>query len=176
MGKAKINPPVKLVIALIFKDETVLNTALGLLHRKFGDFDFQSENILFAYTDYYQKEFGTNLKRKFISFKKLVRPENLHRIKTLTNSLENKLSSNGLRQINIDPGYLDLAKFVLASTKDFCHRIYLDQGIYAEITLFYQDKAFLPWKYTYPDYRSNEYIAILNQVREIYYQQIKDKS
>ena len=97
----------------------------------------------------------------------------LSKIKVFTNRVENKLSLNSRRQINIDPGYLDMAKLVLASTKDYKHRIYLDRGIYAEITLFYRDKTFQPWEWTYPDYRTSDYIRIFNQIRQVYAQQTK---
>ena len=79
------------------------------------------------------------------------------------------------RIINIDPGYLDLSKLILASTKDYKHRIYLTKGIYAEVTLFYQDKTFCPWEWTYPDYKTGEYIEIFNRIRQIYAEQIKEK-
>ncbi|MBU2221656.1 MAG: DUF4416 family protein, partial [Candidatus Omnitrophica bacterium] len=113
------------------------------------------------------------LKRKFISFKKLIPPDQLSAIKITTNKIEDRLSSKNLRRINIDPGYLDLAKLVLATTKDYNHRIYLSKGIFAEITLTYQGKSFRPWNWTYRDYQSQEYIAIFNQIREIYNLQIR---
>jgi len=99
----------------------------------------------------------------------------LFKIKINTNIIEEKLSKHGLRIINIDPGYLDMAKLILASTKDYKHRIYLDKGIYAEITLFYQNKNFTPWEWTYPDYKSSDYIAIFNHIRALYAEQIKNK-
>ena len=120
----------------------------------FGETDFQSNPMPFTHTDYYQKEFGDGLQRVFISFKKLVSPNVLSKIKVSSNTIEKKLAQKDLRTVNIDPGYLALAKVVLASTKDFYHRIYLDKGIYAEITLLYQQKRFRPLEWTYPDYRS----------------------
>lgn len=164
---------VKLIIGFIFKEEGILNKTRFLLERQFGKIDFESQTLPFTHTDYYEKEFGRNLKRKFISFKKLILPQNLPKIKIITNIIEKKLSTQGSRTINIDPGYLDLAKLVLASTKDYKHRIYLNQLIYAEVTLFYENKSFRPWEWTYPDYKTPEYIAIFNQIRNIYTQQIK---
>jgi len=75
--------------------------------------------------------------------------------------------------VNIDPGYLDQAKLVLASTKNYVHRVYLNDGIYAELTLFFQDKSFQPWQWTYPDYRTPEYIGIFNHIRELFADQVK---
>lgn len=174
MGKIKAQQPVKLISGFIFQKETVVDKARGILEKKFGKIDLESPILQFTHTNYYEPEFGNDLKRKFISFKKLIHPQSLPRIKIITNAIENKLSKAGLRLINIDPGYLDMAKLILASTKDYKHRIYLDKGIYAEVTLFYQDKSFTPCEWTYPDYKCSDYIAIFNQIRQIYANQIKN--
>lgn len=173
MGKIKPHPKVKLIIGFIYKEEAVFNKAGLLLEKKFGKIDFQTNPIQFTYTAYYEKEFGANLKRAFASFDKLIQPEKLAKIKIFTNRIEEKLAHGSNRAINIDPGYLDLAKLILASTKDFRHRIYIGDGIFAETTLFYQDKTFKPGELTYPDYRSAEYIATFNKIRDIYAGQIK---
>lgn len=175
MGKIKKHSPVKLIIGFIFKEEGMLKKVESILTRKFGKIDLSSEILPFEHTDYYEKEFGKNLKRKFISFKKLICPEDLPKIKIFTNKIEGKLTKNSSRLINIDPGYLDLAKLLLASAKDYKHRIYLQKGIYAEVTLFYQNKSFQIWDWTYPDYRSKEYIDIFNRIREVYANQLKNK-
>jgi len=172
MGKIKKHNSVKLVFGFIFKEEAVFNKAKIILERQFGKIDFQSQRLTFNHTDYYEKEFGKNLLRRFVSFKKLIPPQNLARIKIITNKIEQKLSIGQNRSINIDPGYLDLAKLVLVSTKDYKHRIYLGSGIYAEITLFYENKSFKSWDWTYPDYRTEEYITIFNQIRQMYVNQI----
>jgi hypothetical protein len=174
MGKTRRPQPVKLIIGFIFKDEKVVERAKLLLKKRFGEIDFESETLAFKHTDYYCAEFGKDLKRRFISFKKLILAENLPETKIATNKIEEKLSFKGLRLINIDPGYLDLAKLILASTKDYKHRIYLNQGIFAEVTLFYQGGTFRFWEWTYPDYQTNAYIAIFNQIRGIYAIQIKN--
>jgi len=173
MGKITKPYPVKLIIGFIFKDEMFYRKSKIILERVFSKVDFESPSLPFFHTTYYQKEIGSNLLRKFVSFKKLIKHEELPGIKVFTNKIENKLSQDGLRQINIDPGYLDLAKVVLASAKDYKHRIYSGKGIYAEITLFYQDKTFQPWEWTYPDYRTPEYIRLFNQIRQIYADQAK---
>src|SRR3989338_6911055 len=169
MGNIQKYHKVKLVAGFIFKKQEALKKAEILLGKQFGPIDFKSETLAFAWTKYYEKEFGNNLKRKFISFKELILPHELPKIKIITNQIESHMSSIGLlRLINIDPGYLDLARLILASTKDYIHRIYLGKGIFAELTLFYQRKAYRPWKWTYSDYRAKEYIAIFNKIREIY--------
>ena len=175
MGQIKKPKPAKLIVGFIFRDELTLCKAERLLERKFGKIDFESQVLAFGHTDYYEAEFGKDLLRKFISFKKLAPPQNLSKIKIATNLIERKLSS-GTRRINIDPGYLDMAKLVLATTKDYKHRIYIGRGIYAEVTLRYENKAFKPWEWSYPDYKSDEYIAIFNRIRQIYGQQIKEET
>lgn len=168
MGVIKPANPVKLIIGFIFKDECAFKKAALLLKRRFGEIDFESDSLPFSHTIYYKAEFGSCLKRKFISFKKPILPASLPQIKIATNKIEKKISRGANRLVNIDPGYLDLAKVVLASTKDYKHRLYLDKGIYAEVTLFYREKSFSPWEWTYPDYASSEYIAIFNRIREIH--------
>ncbi len=172
MGQIKNPKKVKLIIGFIFNQEKARERAKEILEKRFGRIDFTSETLLFTHTDYYEKEFGIGLKREFIAFKRLILPSSLPEIKIIANRIEKKLSQNHKRLVNIDPGYLDLAKLVLASTKDFMHRIYLNKGVYAEITLSYQAKAFKSWDWTYPDYRTDKYAAIFNQIREIYAKQI----
>ena len=173
MGKIAPVKPVKLVIGFIFKEKQAFDKAKCMLLARFGEADFESEPFVFKRTDYYRDEFGEGLTRVFLSFKKCIKPQQISRIKILTNKIEEKLSCDSKRLVNIDPGYLDLAKLVLASTKNYVHRIYLDRGIYAEITLFYQDKSFRDWQWTYPDFRSEDYLRIFNHIRELYAKQTK---
>lgn len=175
MGIIKKYHAVKLVIGFIFKDETALRLAKKALIKKFGGVDYESPTLPFTHTDYYEAELGLDLKRKFISFERLILPQGLPRIKIYAAALEKKLSRCSKRLVNIDPGYLDMAKFVLASTKDYSHRVYLDKGILAEITLSYRNKTFGAREWTYPDYGSGAYIEIFNHIRDIYASQIENK-
>ncbi|MCM8762925.1 MAG: DUF4416 family protein [Candidatus Omnitrophica bacterium] len=143
------------------------------LIRYFGNIDYESMPRPFNFTDYYGKELGAGLNRYFISFEKLLSPKDLAKIKIITNKLEKKFSVDSRRKINIDPGYLNLSKLVLATTKDYKHRIYLDKGIYAEVTLYYQARTFKSWPWTYPDYKTKDYIDIFNEIRQIYQKQLK---
>jgi len=149
-----------------------LRSAKILLCKKFSPIDFESEILNFDFTDYYCKEMGGGLKRQFVSFKKPIDAAKLSEIKIFTNKMEEKLRQNFSRTINIDPGYLDMSKLILATTKDYNHRIYIGRGIFAEVTLYYRGKSFLPWEWTYPDYKSQRYIDIFNKIREIYAAQI----
>lgn len=179
MIKLKYPPPVKLIAGIIYRKEELFVRVKDELAGEYGEIDFESACLLFHYTRYYQEEMGENLKRKFISFKKLINPEKLVSIKLFTNKLEKKFLFPGSlkRQINIDPGYLTLSKLILATTKNFSHRIYLGDGIYAEVTLRYlKDKGFQPWEWTYPDYKSKEYLQIFNQLRCYYQKQLKEEN
>ncbi len=175
MGKTKKHQPVKLIAGFIFKETPVFEKAKLDLKRHFGGFDLESGILSFYHTDYYQEEMGEGLKRVFVSFKRLIYPLDLPQIKVLTNKIEDKFSREGKRGVNIDPGYLDLAKLVLASTKDFNHRLYLGKGIFGEITLFYTEKTFKPREWTYPDYRTPECIALFNEIRTLYADQINNR-
>ncbi|MCX7927975.1 MAG: DUF4416 family protein [Candidatus Omnitrophica bacterium] len=172
MGKIGKIGKVKLFCGIIFSDNFYLEKAKRLLIRNFGIIDFESQILPFNYTRYYEAEMGGGLKRFFVSFKKLIHPKKLAFIKRRTNLIEQKLSVGGRRSVNLDPGYLDKAKVVLASTKDYCHRIYIGKGIFAEVTLRYVHKSFQPWDWTYPDYKSKEYLSIFSDIRALYVKQL----
>ena len=172
MGSSYPHVPVKLVIGFIYREESVYRDILRSLVIKFGPLDYESGAIEFTHTRYYETELGAPLTRRFVSFKKTIPPEKLVDIKLLTNRLEVTTSYNGARRINIDPGYVDLAKFILATTKNYRHRIYLTRGIFAEVTLYYRGKTYTAGECTYPDYRTPEYIGIFNKIRSTYAQQI----
>lgn len=166
--------PVKLFIAVIFSQEQFLDKATKELRAKFGNLDFESEALDFNYTRYYEKEFGPCLRRKFLSFSNLICPIEIAAIKTITNRIELALSKDKKRRVNLDPGYLNDAKLILATTKDYSHRIYLSKGIYAEVTLSFSQGSFKPYPWAYPDYQTKEYTAIFNHIRNIFMQQRKN--
>ncbi|MEA1939608.1 MAG: DUF4416 family protein [Candidatus Caldatribacteriota bacterium] len=178
MGKIYFPKPVKLIISMISSNKTMFDIYEEILKKRFGRTDLKSNIQDFNFTKYYEKEFGQNLLEKIISFESLIKIEMLTDIKKITNGLENDILDNNIsskkRNINLDPGYINLDKFILASTKNGPSRIYLKDGIYAEITLKYQNKSFVANnKYTYPNYRTDEYINFLNLVREKYKQQLR---
>lgn len=168
MGKVKKYNSVKFIIGFIYQDEAIFIQARNKLLRRFGKIDFESCPLNFNCTKHYAQEMGIDLKRKFVSFSKLIPMSELYRIKLYTNRLESKFLNLTHRLINIDPGYLDKAKLILASTKDYAHRIYLRKGIFAEVTLSYKGNSFSPCDWSYPDYRTKEYIDIFNQIRCLY--------
>lgn len=173
MGQVGQHLNVKLIVGFIFNNEGALQKAESLISKKFGPIDLESRIMDFSHTDYYSKELGENLKRKFVSIKRLENPENIYRVKLITNAIEEKLSRFGKRTINIDPGYITLGKLVLLTTKDHSHRIYLKKGVYGESTLKFHRGTYVPWETTYPDYRSDGYIKIFNEIRNLYKRQLK---
>jgi len=174
MGEIKEPLPVKLIASMFTASGEILEEAGVRLRQQFGPVDYESELLPFDHTNYYADEFGENLKRRFVAFEKLVHPGRLAEIKLLTNALEMEWTAEGKRRINIDPGYVSHSKLVLATTKNHAHRVYLDQGIYAEVTLHFRDGTFCAWPWTYPDYASSPLVAIFNQIRGIYVKQLRE--
>ena len=160
--------PAKLVVGIILRDRGLLTPVCDRLVQEFGDIDMVSSWFSFAYTRYYETEMGTGLCRRMTAFKQLIDQDDLARIKHITNALEIAFSKNGGRRVNIDPGYLLRERFVLATGKNFTHRIYVGRQIYADLTLIYQKGRFatLPW--TYPDYAADNMQAFLYRVRRKY--------
>jgi len=172
MGTIRSPQPVKLFIGMLSCDTSLFDACAQILGREYGPLDFESDVFPWDNTEYYRDEMGDRIERKFIFFEQLMDPGDLPRIKTFTNSVENSFAAQDgavlRRRINLDPGYVTQAKVVLATTKDFAHRIYLGDGIYAEVTLRYSnaDRGFTPFDYTYPDYRTDTYRALFNTARE----------
>jgi len=168
VGTIKTPDRVKLIVPMLAHQPRWFDQAEQAMVSLFGAIDWRSELLPFAATEYYVSEMGAPQWRCFVTFAELIDPGELARIKRATNDIEQALASEGRRQINLDPGYVSLAKLVLATTKDQWHRIYLGQGIYAEVTLSYQHGAWRAQPWTYPDYRSTAYLAILTEVRQRY--------
>lgn len=168
MGKPKFHQPVLLFYGILFTDGATLEKTRAELVTRHGPIISKSRVYDFDYTGYYQKEMGGAIKRVFYAFEKLIMPDELADIKTASNALELSFSTDGTnRQINLDPGYMTLAKVVLASAKDNIQRIYIKDGIYVEITLYYKNRTFTPFEWTFPDYRET-YIAYFNELRKTY--------
>lgn len=179
MGKISEPEQVNLVVGMLSSIPDVFEIAELELENRYGPVDLRSNFIPFTFTDYYQSEMGDNIIRKFLSFKDLIKPESIASIKTDTNNLETKISGDKKykvdRTINLDPGYICESKLILATTKDYSHRIYLQKGIFAEITLQYHSsfRSYKPQPWTFPDYRTDEYIRFFNDVRTTYIDKIR---
>lgn len=177
MGMVMEPTPVKLFVALVSPYEDLLPEVEKELTGLFGPMDSSTRPISWGLTDYYKEEMGTGLMRRFVSFEHLVSPEQLPEIKLQTRSIEERYrwvrGEKTGRRVNVDPGYLDTGKVVLASTKDSGHRIYLRSGIYGEVTLLFHKGSFVPFIYTYKDYVWAETQSFFSAVRSRYLSQLR---
>jgi hypothetical protein len=168
MSVPKIPDPAKLVMSVFMKEKPLFETVFPLLEAIGGPVDLVSRWLDFDFTRYYHQEMGHPLFRRMLAFKPLVNQGDLSKIKQASNALENRFDRDNQRRINIDPGYLLPSRFVLATGKDYAHRIYIGDHLYADLTLMYIHKQFVPLEWTYPDYRSEEILRFLEQVRDKY--------
>ena len=164
---------VKLISSLFSSDRQLIDRVMKELEGSLGPIDWISPWLLFDRTRYYEKEMGWPLHRRFISFKELIRPEAIVNIKIDTNRIENEYALGGNRRINIDPGYISFERLVLATGKNYTHRIYLSRGIFGDLTLIFHKGGFRPLEWTYRDYRDQVIIGYFNDIRERYKGQIR---
>ena len=173
MGSTRPPKRVKLFCGLLTGDQDLFAQARRRLGAPFGPVDLVSDIWPFDATDYYADEMGENIKRQFVFFEELASIERLPEVKRLTNALELRFCDElalpqATRPINIDPGYMTLSKLILATTKDYSHRLYLGSGIYGEVTLHFENGDWKPWPWTYPDYAADTYHAFFRQARRLY--------
>jgi hypothetical protein len=177
MAAAREHVPVQLIVAAFSRHPDALAWARRRLEKRFGPVGMVSDDYHFSQTHYYEASMGASLIKRFHVFEELVQPECLPETKLFTNQLEAELAATGqypeLRPLNLDPGTLELGKFMLATTKDQAHRIYLDRGIFAEVTLRFEAGEFVPWPWTYADYREDYVRSFLSEARERYQVQLR---
>jgi len=170
MGQATSPSPVLLVVAAFSRHDDALKWARDKMESAWGPVAIASEAFEFRETNYYEGTMGVGLRKQFLALGHLIDPERLIDLKLQTNNWETeyaKLASHDEpRPLNLDPGYITLAKLVLASTKDHAHRIYLGRGIYAEITLKFRDGSWQASEWTYPDYRRPDFQEFFSRCRE----------
>jgi hypothetical protein len=166
---------VKIFCGLIGKDDR-MRQVLRRLEREFGEIDCETDVRDFDSTDYYAREMGSDLKRKWVAFRPLRERAYLARAKHLSVEVETELSAGGRRTVNIDPGYVDDAQVVLATTKNYAHRVYIGMGYYAEPTLIYVkgEGGYRPLEWTYPDYKTVKALRFFRDVRCEYLRQVKE--
>ncbi len=167
MGKPSVPDPVLLFIGILYRVEEFFSLSGQRLHAILGESVLESRPIPWDYSDYYRAELGAPILRRFIFFRNTISPEALCDIKLITNAIEADLSTDGRRNINLDPGYLTPYSVVLASTKNYAHRVYVGKGIYAEVTLVYKNGRYRPHVFTYRDYASDEYAELFSKAREL---------
>jgi hypothetical protein len=164
--------PAALLVSLISARQEWLEEAQGLLTERFGPAE-TSDLLPFDQTAYYAAELGSPLSRRFLRFADLIPPDSLVQVKLACLGLEGRLSQEGRRRVNIDPGLLSAERLILSTGKNFTHRVPLAEGIYADLTLIYTGGSFQPQPWTFPDYRSPEIIDLLNRLRAGYIAQLR---
>ncbi len=174
MAKTSLPNSVKLFVAVLWANPEVLNKAYKMLQDKWGSFDFEGEDHAFDITEYYENEMGKNLKRRFIAFEKLVSPEILVNAKITCNEIEEILEIKNKRGINLDIGYLDHNKIILASAKGAGQKIYLSDGIYADFIARFGKGNYQPFEWCFPDFKDGRYNLELLQIRDKYLIQLKN--
>jgi len=174
MSVPKIPEPARLVISALTPHEDLIQEISTRLAEELGPVQEQIGPIQFNYTDYYDREMGPGIFRWLWSFDKLVDKSSLVSVKLLTNRKEQSYTERDKRRINLDPALLSLGNFVLATGKDNAHRIYLDKGIFADLTLVFRGGTYRPLEWTYPDYADPVLIDILNRIRENYKCRLKE--
>ncbi len=164
---------VKRIASLISSTEENLDRMVAALEDMFGPVDWKSPILPFDRTRYYEREMGGPLVRAFISFDVLMDPEGLVEMKLETDRLEDRFRRDGRRTVNVDPGYICLERLVLATGKNYTHRIYLCRSVFADLTLVYHKQSFraLPW--TYPDYKDPYVVELFNRIRNRYKARIR---
>ncbi|HKL60276.1 MAG TPA: DUF4416 family protein [Sphaerochaeta sp.] len=173
MGEVRAFVPARLIMGVLSSDEGVHPELFSLLEKQFGPILEMSEQTPFTFTDYYDEEMGSEPQRFFLVFENLYDPSLLSDAKLITNELEKKFKKQGCRTINLDPGLISAPNLTLATTKNRGHRIPLQKGIYAEVTLLYEKGQFntLPW--TYADYGCDAYRLLFKRYRSDYMLVIK---
>lgn len=165
--------PVKLFVATLHAPDAPLNEVAGEMAARWGATDFVSGDFPFEATGYYASEMGADLCRRFYSFKDLIPPDRLVEAKLFTNSVEESFARDGRRTVNLDPGYLDFYKLVLASAKFGGQKVYLRDGIYADMTLVMFKGKWTSFHWGFPDFKSGAYDAVLSQIRDLYKAQVR---
>jgi len=171
MGDINDPKPALLLIAVFSRYEEAFAWAEHRAIEQFGPLLEKSPAFEFTETDYYEASMGAELKKQFFVFQSQIDPGTLPEIKRLTNEWERQYAADSShvesRPLNLDPGYLTSAKLVLASTKDHAHRLYLRDGIYAEVTLNYRNRGWKHFDWTFPDYQRRDYQEFFSRCRQI---------
>jgi hypothetical protein len=165
---------VKPVASLIVAREDLVGPVLRQLTSYLGPLDLVGPLWSFTFTDYYAREMGGGLWRCLASFLHLASPAHLADWKVFTNSLEKRWSLGGRRLVNLDPGYVARERLVLATGKNFSHRIYLGQRIYGDLTLLAGSGGFQALSWSFPDYAGGPLPELLALVRKKYLWQLKE--
>ncbi len=171
MAQTVAPTPVKLFVVTLHRDQEPLAGAIAELQQRWGSTDYISEDFPFDFSDYYEAEMGKNLARRFYSFERLIAPDQIVDAKLFCNEVEGRYRGEKGRRVNLDPGYLDNFKLVLASAKFGGQKIYLRDGIYADMTLVMFKGKWESFNWGFPDFKSRRYDDALCKIRDLYKRQ-----
>jgi hypothetical protein len=174
MGTIRLPKKVALLCSVCYSIAELKDQALDNLQLLYGPLWRASDPLTFTHTHYYEKEMGGDLKKLYVIFAEPIDPIDLAKIKHSTNALEQQWCEGGNRKINLDPGYIELAKLVLASTKNFSHRIYIGEGIYGDVQLVWQAGRFRANPWTYPDYQEKSVVTFFDTIRKEYQKKLDE--
>jgi len=174
MGKVRVYPPVKIIAAITLAPDVSTEEIIRRLEKLLSPIDSQSNEYAFDFTRYYELKMGADLRKQMFSFRELIPAELFPDLKIATNLIEEEFIHGSRRRVNIDPGYICAAKLVLATTKDYDHRIYLGRGIFGDVHLRFRKGHFQINRWTYPDYQQPEILSFFENVRKIYLEQLRD--
>jgi len=172
MARIQKPPPGQLIVSIIYSHIDAVVDALRLLEKQFGRVRCETVDIQYTNTDRYEEEMGSNLVRRLFSFEKLVERDSLPEIKSVCQEIERQLGDQVgdfvFRAANLDPGVLTPDNLVMASNREYNHRIYLADGVFAEIQLIWAHGQFtrLPW--TNHDFCDDEVVDFLIRVRQTF--------
>ena len=173
MARPEAVDPVKLLVAILWGEAETLDQALHSLRAEWGRMDFTGPDRPFDVTDYYVPEMGKGIRRRLVSFASLAAPEDIRQAKLISNGIEEHLAGTGGRRVNLDIGYLDRSKIVLASVKFAGQKIHLGDGVYADMIARYKQGRYQPFEWTFPDFQDGRYDEELAVIRRRYLAQLK---
>jgi hypothetical protein len=163
-----------LFVAVLWADNESLQNSIKRMEEYWGNVDFVGPDHVFNITEYYEPEMGANLNRRLISFLRLFPPGQLSSAKRISNDIEDMLATENKRAVNLDVGYLDHNKIVLASFKGAGQKIYLGDCVWADFIARYRSGRYQPFDWTFPDFKDGRYDLELSKIRAIYRKQISD--
>lgn len=170
MGEIRTVEPVIRICAVISRDRAAHRWARDRLSEAWGNVAIETPAFPFVASRFYEPTMGTDLIKVLLAFAPVAEPAELADWKHQTNAWEREFATQFLtdlpRPLNLDPGYVTQAKLVLATTKDRDHRIYLRDGMFAEVTLSLTGGHWVSHRWTYPDYQSEDVIEFVAACRE----------
>jgi len=173
MAETRAPFPVKYFIAVLFHEHEAFEKSKASIVERWGAIDYEGADHLFDVTTYYESEMGTPLYRRIVTLETIRSPKEIVDMKLECNAIEAGLVVNGKRAVNLDAGYLDHNKVLLASAKEAGQKVYLDKGIYADLAGRYKDGCYRPFEWSFPDFKDGRYDSELLIIRTSYLKQIK---